>query len=88
MLSLPALKNASETVGELTRAQQKALRAIAFFRRQKKIGDKWLVGDQRLSGRLIGRLEQLDLVEERVLRGQPVLQLTIVGEALKGQLPQ
>ncbi|GLU29099.1 hypothetical protein [Brucella sp. NBRC 12950] len=80
--------NADETARSLTRSQQNALRAIAFFRHQKKIGTGWLVGDQRLSNRVINRLEQLDLVEENVLRGAPILQLTIVGEAMKAKLLQ
>jgi len=80
--------NAEDTARNLTRSQQNALRAIAFFRHQKKVGSGWLVGDQRLSNRIVGRLEQLDLVEENVLRGVPVLQLTIVGEALKAKLLQ
>jgi len=80
--------NAEDTARNLTRSQQNALRAIAFFRHQKKVGSGWLVGGQRLSNRIVGRLEQLDLVEENVLRGVPVLQLTIVGEALKAKLLQ
>ncbi len=68
------------------RAQQDALRAIAFFRRQKKVGKGWLVGDRRLSEKIIERLEQLELVEESFVRGEPVLQLTIVGQAIKARL--
>ena len=75
-----------DTAKSLTRTQQGALRAIAFFRRQKKIGKGWLVGDKRLSEKLVERLEQLELVEESFVRGEPVLQLTIVGEAIKARL--
>jgi hypothetical protein len=70
----------------LTRTQQEALSAIAFFRRQKRVAKGWLVGDKRVSGKVISGLAQLDLVEESVIAGQPVLQLTIVGMALKAQL--
>lgn len=79
-------RGAVDTVRSLTRAQQDALRAIAFFRRQKKVGKGWLVGDRRLSEKIIERLEQLELVEERFVRGEPVLQLTIVGQAIKAGL--
>ena len=75
-----------DTAKSLTRKQQDALRAIAFFRRQKKVGEGWLVGDKRLSEKLVERLEQLELVEESFVRGEPVLQLTIVGQAIKARL--
>ena len=77
---------ALDTARSLTRTQQDALRAIAFFRRQKKVGKGWLVGDKRLSEKIIERLEQLELVEESSVRGEPILQLTIVGQAIKGHL--
>ncbi|WP_204326721.1 hypothetical protein [Rhizobium lusitanum] len=60
--------NASETVKALTRAQREALAAIAFFRRQRKAGRGWLVGDKRLSERVVERLEQMQLVEEKLPR--------------------
>jgi hypothetical protein len=86
---LPHVDHMTATSSDkLTRAQQDALRAIAFFRRQKNMGSDWLVGDKRLSHRVIGRLEQLDLVEESVIRGEPMLQLTIVGQAMKAKLLQ
>jgi predicted nicotinamide N-methyase len=72
----------------LTHTQQEALRVIAFFRRQRKVGRGWLVGDKHLSEKLVARLEQLDLVEQSAVNGRPVLQLTIVGEAIKGWLLQ
>ena len=56
---------------KLTPAQHDALRAIAFFRRQKKIGSDWLVGDKRLSHHLIGRPEPLALVQVTRTRGVP-----------------
>ncbi|WP_457584976.1 hypothetical protein [Ensifer canadensis] len=80
--------NVVDTVKRLTRTQQNALRAIAFFRRQRKVGNGWLVGDKRLSEKIVGRLEQLDLVEESFVRGEPVLQLTIVGQAIRARLLQ
>lgn len=79
---------AVEAKGSLTRTQEEALRAIAFFRRQRKVGRGWLVGDKRLSEKLVERLEKLELVEESFIRGEPVLQLTIVGQAIKAQLLQ
>ena len=72
----------------LTRPQEEALRAIAFFRRQRKVGRGRLVGDKRLSEKLVERLEKMELVEESFIRGEPVLQLTIVGQALKAHLLQ
>ena len=86
MVSSPDHRGVVDTAKSLTRAQQDALRAIAFFRRQKKVGKGWLVGDKRLSEKLVERLEQLELVEESFVRGEPVLQLTIVGEAIKARL--
>jgi hypothetical protein len=80
--------NAADMVKSLTRTQQDALRAIAFFRRQRKVGKGWLVGDKRLSERIIERLEKLALVEESFVRGEPVLQLTIVGQAIEARLLQ
>ncbi len=79
---------AGETLRSLTRTQEEALRAIAFFRRQRKVGRGWLVGDKRLSEKLVERLEKMELVEENFIRGEPVLQLTIVGQAIKGHLLQ
>lgn len=88
MLSSMDHPNAENTAKSLTRTQQDALKAIAFFRRQRKVGKGWLIGDKRLSDKIVGRLEQLDLVEESVVRGAPVLQLTIVGQAIKARLLQ
>ncbi|NTI26545.1 hypothetical protein G6M87_32615 (plasmid) [Rhizobium rhizogenes] len=81
----PDHRGADDTARSLTRRQQEALRAIAFFRRQKKVGKGWLVGDRRLSEKIVERLEQLELVEERFVRGEPVLQLTIIGQAIKAR---
>lgn len=86
MASSPDRRGVVDTAKSLTRAQQDALRAIAFFRRQKKLGKGWLVGDKRLSEKIVERLEQLELVEEHFLRGEPVLQLTVVGQAIKARL--
>lgn len=79
---------ATDAAKSLTRAQQDALKAIAFFRRQRKLNKGWMVGDKRLSEKIVGRLEQLELVEESFLRGEPVLQLTAVGQAVKARLLQ
>lgn len=72
----------------LTRAQQEALSAIGFFRRQRKVARGWVVGDKRLSEKLVRSLEQMNLVAENILDGRPVLQLTITGKAAKAQLTQ
>jgi hypothetical protein len=84
MVPSPDHRRAVDTATSLTRTQQDALRAIAFFRRQKKVGKGWLVGDKRLSEKIVERLEQLELVEESFVRGEPVLQ--IVGQAIKARL--
>lgn len=47
-------------------------------------GSDWLVGDKRLSEKVVGRLEQSHLVEESFVRGEPLL--TIVGQAIKVRL--
>jgi hypothetical protein len=86
MLSSADRSPAADVAKSLTRTQQEALRAIAFFRRQRKVGKGWLVGDKRLSEKLVERLEQMELVEESFERGEPVLQLTIVGRAIKALL--
>lgn len=79
---------AAEALRSLTPTQEEALRAIAFFRRQRKVGKGWLVGDKRLSEKLVERLERMELVEESFIRGEPVLQLTTVGQAIKARLLQ
>ena len=86
MNNMPDHPAAAERLRSLTRTQQEALRAIAFFRRQRKVGRGWLVGDKRLSEKLVERLEKIELVEESFIRGEPVLQLTIVGQSIKAKL--
>jgi hypothetical protein len=73
--------DAAQTAKNLTPAQREALRAIAFFRRLRRAGSGWLIGDKRLSEKLVERLEAMELVEESFIGGQPRLQLTIVGQA-------
>lgn len=63
----------------LTRTQQDALKAIAFFRRQRKTGGRWLVGDKRISQKVVSDLEKLDLVDEGRVRSESVLVLTTAG---------
>lgn len=86
MLQTKDRSDAMDIARSLTRAQQDALRAIGFFRRQRKAGRGWRVGDRYLSDRIVGRLEQLDLVEASAVNGEPILQLTLIGEAIKGRL--
>jgi hypothetical protein len=76
----------AETAKNLTRTQREALRAIAFFRRQRRAGKGWLIGDKRISEKLVERLETMELVEESFIGGQPRLQLTIVGQTIEPQL--
>lgn len=78
--------DAAETAKNLTRTQREALRAIAFFRQQRRAGKGWLVGDKRLSEKLVERLETMELVEESFIGGEPRLQLAIVGRAIEGKL--
>lgn len=75
-----------DAVKGVSRTQREALAAIAFFRRQRKVGRGWLVGDKRVSEKLVERLEQMQLVEESFLSGEPRLQLTILGQAIKEKL--
>jgi hypothetical protein len=72
----------------LTQAQQEALSAIVFFRRQRKATRGWVIGGKRLSEKLVRGLLQMDLVVENVLDGRPVLQLTPAGRAARAQLTQ
>ena len=72
----------------LTQAQQQALSAIVFFRRQRKVTRGWVIGDKRLSEKLVRGLLQMDLVVENFIDGRPVLQLTPAGKAARAQLTQ
>jgi hypothetical protein len=73
---------------ELTRTQQDAVKAIAFYRRQRKGGRIWLVGDKRISVKLVSDLERLDLVGEGRVRGESVLRLTTAGSLVAERLRQ
>ena len=75
-----------DTAKDLTRTRQDALKAIAFYHRQKEISGSWLVGNKRLSEKIVDRLERLYLVEESFLRGEPILQLTMIGQAFQAHL--
>lgn len=86
MLAAESHSDAADTIKSLTRAQREALSAIAYFRRQRKAGRGWLVGDKRLSEKVVQRLEKMELVEMSFLGGEPRLQLTIIGQAIKAQL--
>ncbi|WP_327206227.1 hypothetical protein U8P80_32535 (plasmid) [Rhizobium beringeri] len=44
------------------------------------------MGNKRLFEKLVERLEQMQLVEESFLGGEPRLQLTILGQAIKEKL--
>ena len=71
---------------QLTRSQQDAVKAIAFFRRQKKANGRWLVGDKQISGRVILDLERLELVDEKLVQGQSLLKLTTIGSLVADRL--
>jgi hypothetical protein len=79
MVSLSDNAIAQDPRNTLTRTQQDALKAIAFFRRQRKTGSRWLVGDKRISQKVVLDLEKLDLVDEGRLRSDSVLVLTTAG---------
>ena len=57
----------------LTKTQRDAVTAIRRFRHQRKVGSRWLVGDRRLSRRVISDLEKMRLVREVTAGGSPVL---------------
>lgn len=57
----------------LTSAQRSAMSAIRQFRMQGKLGSAWLVGDHRLSSRVVSDLERLKLIRGETIAGRPVL---------------
>ena len=71
---------------QLTRSQQDAVKAIAFFRHQKKANGRWLVGDKQISGQVNLDLERLDLVDEKLVQGQSLLKLTTIGSLVAERL--
>ncbi len=48
----------------------------------------WVIGDKRLSEKLVRGPLQMDLIVENVIDGRPVLQLTPAGKAASAQLTQ
>lgn len=60
----------------ITKTSLDALAAVAKFRRQRRAGRVWLIGDRRVATRTIETLEQKDLVREVVFNGTPTLILT------------
>ena len=87
-VALPHDARALDLPKTLTRAQQEALSAIVFFRRQRKVTRGWVIGDKYLSEKLVRGLLQMDLVVEHVLDGRPVIQLSPAGKAARAQLTQ
>lgn len=79
MVSLSDNEIVQDPRNTLTRTQQDALKAIAFFRRQRKTGSRWLVGDKRISQKIVSDLEKLELVDEGRVRSESVLVLTTAG---------
>jgi hypothetical protein len=86
MVSLSDNAIVSNPRKELTRTQQDALTAISFYRRQKKTGKLWLIGDKRISQKLVWDLQRLDLLSEDQIRGQSVLRLTTAGGLVADRL--
>lgn len=70
----------------LTRAQQHAIKVIAFYRRQRKIGNRWIVGDKKISEKLVSDLKRMELVRERLLGESSVLSLTQAGRLVADRL--
>jgi len=66
-------RDRQEASATLTKAQREAVSAIRQFRVQRKLGSAWLVGNRRLSPRVVSDLERLRLVREETLSGRPVL---------------
>ncbi len=87
-VALPHDARALDLPKTLTQAQQEALSAIVFFRRQRKVTRGWVIGDKCLSEKLVRGLLQMDLIVENVIDGRPVLQLTPAGKAARAQLTQ
>jgi hypothetical protein len=63
----------------LSKAKLEALKAIASYRRQRRVGRGWIVGDKRLSTPLVASLEADTLVREITVSGTPVLVVTESG---------
>jgi len=60
----------------ITKTSLEALTAIAKFRRQRRVGRAWLIGDRRVATKTIEALEQKDLIREVAFNGTPALVLT------------
>jgi hypothetical protein len=73
------VENGRAVEAALTKTQRDAVTAIRRFRHQRKVGSTWLVGDRRLSRRVISDLEKMRLVREVTAGGNPVL--TYIGGA-------
>jgi len=48
----------------------------------------WVIGDKRVSEKLVRALLQMDRVVENVIDGRPVLKLTPAGKSARAQLTQ
>lgn len=60
----------------ITKTSLEALTAIAKFRRQRRVGRAWLIGDRRVATKTIEALERGDLIREVAFNGTPALVLT------------
>jgi hypothetical protein len=70
----------------LTRPQQHAINIIAFYRRQRRVGNQWLVGDKKISDKLVSDLKRMELVREQLLGGGSILSLTQAGRLVADRL--
>lgn len=68
----------------LTPAQQNALTAISFYRRQMAVNGSWRIGNRSFGTNTIATLERLDLV--RIRKGGPSLDRISLTQA--GKLAQ
>ncbi len=60
----------------LSKTKRAALSAIVTYRRQRRTGSGWIIGDKRFSASLMAKLEAETLVREITVSGTPVLVVT------------
>lgn len=80
MISIDKTQSVSDPHRTLTRAQQDAAEAIGYYRRQVRAGNGWLVGEKRISQKLVSDLKRLDVIDEDVIEGRSILRLTTAGK--------
>jgi hypothetical protein len=60
----------------LSKTKREVLTAIATYRRQRRSGSGWIIGDKRVSASIVAQLEAQTLVREIAISGTPVLVVT------------